>query len=192
MDQLTTRRLLLRPWSEDDRAHFAELATDPRVVRYVGDGTTWSRERIDDVFERQLRHWAEHRFGWRAVLEKESAGRLGGPPCSTGRWAGFVGLNHVGPEATEITDDEVEIGWWLRPATWGRGIATEAAFALRDEAFDRAGLDRIIGRYQPDNVASGRIMARLGMTVERDAAGRHGEVIRIYALSRERWLQLAE
>lgn len=147
-------------------------------MRYIGDGSTWSPERIDDVFERQLHHWQDHLFGWRAVLLRE-----------TGEWAGFVGLNHVGPEATEVTGDEVEIGWWLRPGMWGRGIATEAAVALRDEGFERAGLDRIIGRYQPDNVASGRIMARLGMTVERDAVGRHGETIRIYALEREQWLR---
>ncbi|HEX2056919.1 MAG TPA: GNAT family N-acetyltransferase [Actinomycetota bacterium] len=181
MDQPTTRRLLLRPWSEQDRAHFAALARDPRVVRYIGDGSTWSPERIDDVFERQVRHWDEHGFGWRAALLRE-----------TGEWVGFVGLNHVGPEAIEITGDEVEIGWWINPDVWGRGIATEAALTLRDEGFDRVGLDRIIGRYQPDNVASGRIMARLGMTVERDAVGRHGERIRIYALERDEWLRRAE
>ncbi|MDQ3952130.1 MAG: GNAT family N-acetyltransferase [Actinomycetota bacterium] len=173
---MTTRRLALRPWSEDDRSHFAELATDPVVVRYIGDGSTWSRVRTDDVFERQLRHWKEHGFGWRAAVLRE-----------TSEWVGFLGLNHVGPEATEITGDEIEIGWWLRPDAWGRGLATEGAMALRDEGFSRVGLDRIIGRYQPDNVASGRIMETLGMTVERDATGRHGEAIRIYALSREQW-----
>lgn len=145
-------------------------------MRYIGDGSTWGPERIDDVFERQLRHWPDHGFGWRAALVAE-----------TGLWVGFVGLNHVGPEATEITTDEVEIGWWLRPEAWGQGFATEGATALRDEAFGRAGLDRIIGRFRPENVASGRIMQRLGMTHDRDATGRHGEVVRIYALSRDAW-----
>ena len=176
MDQLATRRLVLRPWDESDRRHFAELAADPLVVRYIGDGSTWSRARTDDVFERQLRHWDEHGFGWRAAVLRE-----------TSEWAGLIGLNHVGPEATEITGDEVDFGWWLRPHVWGRGIATEGAVALRDEAFSRVGLDRIIGRHQPDNVASGRIMKTLGMAVERDAVGRHGEAIRIYALSRDEW-----
>lgn len=144
-------------------------------MRHIGDGSTWGPERIDDVFERQLRHWDEHGFGWRAALLDDA------------QWAGFVGLNHIGPEATEITTDEVEIGWWLSPDLWGRGLATEGALALRDEAFGRVGLERIIGRYHPENVASGRIMQRLGMSHERDATGRHGDLVRIYALAREAW-----
>jgi RimJ/RimL family protein N-acetyltransferase len=97
----------------------------------------------------------------------------------------------VGPEATEIENkDEVEIGWWIKPSVWRRGYATEGALALRDEAFERVGLDRIIGRHRPANVASGRIMERLGMTFEREAVGRHREVVRICALDRARWLRL--
>ncbi len=181
MDRLATSRLVLRPWSDEDRGGFTELATDPRVVRFIGDGGVWTRERIDDVFERQLRHWDDHGFGWRAALL-----------ASTREWAGFVGLNHVGPEATEVTGDEVEIGWWLRPQLWGQGFATEGAVALRDEAFGRAGLERIIGRHKPENVASGRIMRTLGMTFERDAVGRHGDVVRICALERPAWRRLSE
>lgn len=181
MTQLRTRRLLLRPWSRDDREAFGALASDPRVTQYIGDGSTWTRERTDDVFERQLRHWDEHGFGWRAAILAE-----------TSEWAGFVGPNHVGPEATEVTGDEVEIGWWLRPELWGRGLATEGAVALRDEAFATVGLERIIGRHKPDNVASGCIMEKLGMTFERDALGRHGDVVRICTLTREAWSRLSE
>jgi hypothetical protein len=63
-------------------------------------------------------------------------------------------VEYTGPEATEIPVPEVEIGWWLDPALWGKGLALEGELALRDEAFRRVGLDRIIGRYQPDNLAS--------------------------------------
>ena len=166
----------MRPWSQEDRGAFAALARDPRVMLHIGDGSTWGPERIAEVFDRQLAHWDEHGFGWRAALLAD-----------TSEWAGFVGLNHVGPEATEIPGDEVEIGWWLRPDLWRCGLATEGALALRDEAFTGAGLERIIGRFHPVNVASGRIMQRLRMTHERDATGRHGDLVRIYALSKEAW-----
>jgi RimJ/RimL family protein N-acetyltransferase len=180
MDVLETDRLLLEPWSEGRRADFTSLAEDPRVMRYIGDGSTWTRERSDQVFSHQVDHWVQHAFGWRAATLK-----------STGVWVGFIGLNYVGPEATEIEDkDEVEIGWWLSPSVWRQGYATEGALALRDEAFERVGLDRIIGRHRPANVASGRIMERLGMTFEREALGRHREVVRICALERARWLRL--
>ncbi|MDQ4024265.1 MAG: GNAT family N-acetyltransferase [Actinomycetota bacterium] len=179
MDVLKTRRLVLCPWAEADRDLFAALARDERVIRFISDGSTWSDDRIADVFDRQLRHWAEHGFGWYAAST-----------ASDGEWVGFVGLNHVGPEATEVAADEVEIGWWLDPKAWGRGLATEGAVAARDDAFERAGLERVIGRYQPENAASGAIMKKLGMAFERDARGRHGETVRIYALARAEWLRL--
>jgi RimJ/RimL family protein N-acetyltransferase len=180
MDVLETDRLLLEPWSEGGRADFVTLAADPRVMRYIGDGSTWGRERTDEVFTRQLDHWRQHDFGWRAATLK-----------STGVWVGFIGLNYVGSEAVEIDNkDEVEIGWWLKPSVWHQGYATEGALVLRDEAFERVGLDRIIGRHRLENVASGRIMKCLGMSFEREAVGRHGEVIRICALDRARWLGL--
>jgi len=150
-------------------------------VRYIGDGTTWNAERAKDVSERNSRHWDEHGFGWRSARDKRTA-----------TWIGFIGLNHVPEEAIEITEpDEVEIGWWIDPSYWGRGLAKEGAPALRDEGFGRVGLARIIGRWRPENTASGRIMERLGMTFERDATGRHGEMVRIHAMSRRDWTERA-
>lgn len=179
MNALETPRLILEPWSEEDREPFAALAADPKVMRYIADGSTWNKKRTDQVFDRQLRHWTEHGFGWRSAIQKTTSRRMG-----------FVGINKVGPEATEITEDEVEIGWWLHPSVWRQGFAKEGAFALRDEGFAQVALERLIGRYQPPNVASGRIMKALGMTFERDAVGRHGDLVRICALHRDHWLKL--
>lgn len=177
---LHTDRLVLRRMDGSTRPHFARLARDPNVTRFLGDGSTWSDERIEEVFTWVLAHWDEQGFGWRAAFDRE-----------TDEFVGFIGLNYVGPEATEIPDkDEVEIGWWIDPAFWGRGFATEGARSVRDEAFARVGLDRIIGRHQKANPASGRIMEKLGMTFEREAVGRHGDVVRIFILNRDRWLQL--
>jgi RimJ/RimL family protein N-acetyltransferase len=67
----------------------------------------------------------------------------------------------------------------------------EGAFALRDEASGRIGLDRIIGRFQPDNSPSGLIMEKIGMRFELEAIGRHGDIVRIYALDRQEWLSLS-
>jgi RimJ/RimL family protein N-acetyltransferase len=82
MDVLETERLLLEPWSEARRADFATLAADPRVMRYIGEGSTWTRARTDEVFGRQLDHWEQHAFEWRAATLK-----------ATRAWVGFVGLN---------------------------------------------------------------------------------------------------
>ena len=177
MEVLDSERLALEPLDDRHRSDFARLAADPRVVRYIGDGRTWGRARSDEVFTRQLEHWSKHGFGWRSAIRR-----------TTGSWIGFIGLNYTGAEASEILVPEVEIVWWLDPSVWRRGFATEAAAVLRDEAFGRVGLDRIIGRYQPDNVASGRIMESIGMRFEREATGRHGERVRICALHRHDWI----
>jgi RimJ/RimL family protein N-acetyltransferase len=177
MEPIETTRLLLERWNEHHREEFAKLAANPRVMRYIGDGAVWDRVRSDEVFTLQLEHWSDHGFGWRSAIHR-----------TTGSWIGFIALNYTGPEATEIPAPEVEIGWWLDPDVWRKGLALEGAFALRDEAFGRIGLDRIIGRFQPDNLASARIMVRIGMRFEREAVGRHGEIVRIFALHREEWL----
>lgn len=171
-----TARLALEPWDAGRREDFARATAIPEVVRYIGSGETWSREKADRVFHRNIRHWVEHGFGWRSALERD-----------TGAWLGFLGLNHVPEEAVDSSPDDVEIGWWLLPEAWGRGLATEGAIALRDEAFERVGLERIVGRYDPRNRASGRIMEKLGMRHERDSVTKYGGPVRIYALEREDW-----
>jgi len=179
LSALSTERLVLEPWEESRRKDLARLATIPEVVRHIGDGEIWSKERADDVFDRNLRHWDEHEFGWRSAVERE-----------TGAWLGFIGLNYVPGDAVDSSADDVEIGWWLLPEAWGRGFATEGAVAVRDEAFERIGLDRIVGRYNPGNHASGRIMEKLGMRHERDGVTKHGGAVRIYVLERADWAAL--
>jgi RimJ/RimL family protein N-acetyltransferase len=176
LSALVTARLVLEPWEEGRREDFARATSIPEVVRYIGSGEAWSRERADEVFDRNLRHWEEHGFGWRSAVER-----------GTGAWLGFLGLNHVPEDAVDCPPDEVEIGWWLLPEAWGRGLATEGAVAVRDEAFEQVGLDRIVGRYDPRNHASGRIMEKLGMRHERDSFTKYGGPVRIYALEREAW-----
>jgi len=179
LSTLLTERLALEPWEAGRREDFARVTAIPEVVRYIGSGETWTRERAGEVFDRNLRHWDEHGFGWRSALDRE-----------TGAWLGFLGLNHVPEDALDCPPDEVEIGWWLLPESWGRGLATEGAVAVRDEAFERVGLDRIVGRYDPRNHASRRIMEKLGMRRERDSVTKYGGPVRIYALEREDWAAL--
>jgi RimJ/RimL family protein N-acetyltransferase len=75
------------------------------------------------------------------------------------RLIGAVGLT---PEK-----DTAELGYWLSPAHWGRGIATEAAQAVVGFGFERLGLARLTSGYFENNPASGRVLAKLGF-VETD------------------------
>lgn len=110
----------------------------------------------------------------------------------TGSWLGFVGLNIVGPGVEGVAPDEVEIGWWLIRSTWGQGYASEGAAVVRDEGFTRVGLGRVIARLQPANRASARVAEKIGMRLEREGAGRHGEALLIYGLDRPAWSRKAQ
>jgi RimJ/RimL family protein N-acetyltransferase len=177
MRTLTTARLELRPWQEDFAADLARLSSDSRVMRFIGDGRPWSWERTADRHQECLRHWAEHGFGWRGIIDN-------------GEFAGVAALNRLGTLVPGIEEDAIEIGWWVDPRSWGRGIATEAALALRDEAFGDLDAERIAARYQPANEASGRIMVKIGMRVHGDAPGTGGRPVRVYGLSRADWREL--
>lgn len=177
MRTLTTARLELRPWEDGFAGDLARLSSDERVMRFIGDGRTWSRERAAERHQECLRHWAEHGFGWRAIIDG-------------GAFTGVAALNRLGAIVPGIEEDAIEIGWWVDPRAWGRGIATEAALALRDEAFGGLGAGRIVARYQPANEASGRIMVKLGMRVHGDRPGKGGRPVRVYELGRADWQEL--
>jgi len=164
---LRTDRLVLERWDEARLEEFVVLCADPEVMRFIGLGVTWDRARAEEASVRALERWREFGFGRRSLIED-------------GRWLGFVEINLVGPGVAGVEPDEVEIGWWLARSAWGKGFATEGACAIRDEGFERVGLERLIGRFQPANVASGRIMEKLGMRYERESTGRHDEPLSIY------------
>lgn len=173
---METERLLLRPWSPEDLEALGAVFARPEVWRYpLGRGFT--REETRAFLERQLGYRAAGEPFVRAAVLRE-----------TGKLIGYVGLSvpHWLPEALPA----VEIGWRLDPDHWGRGLATEGARAALSQGFEQLGLDEIIAIYQPENVASGRVMERLGMRFARDTVDPvRGVALRVYSLSREEWAQ---
>jgi ribosomal-protein-alanine N-acetyltransferase len=57
----------------------------------------------------------------------------------------------------------IELGYDLASEYWGRGLATEAACAVRDYAFATLGLDRLVSLIRADNRASQRVAEKVGM-----------------------------
>jgi RimJ/RimL family protein N-acetyltransferase len=171
---LETARLRLEPWDDSHFERFAAFMRIPEVIRYI------RRQPLDhevavEHHERSLLEWDQHGFGKRAIIERE-----------TDRWLGFAELNLVGP-GKGSRDDDVEIGYFIEPARWGEGIATEAALELRDEAFGRCGLSELIGRCRVENVASARVLAKVGFSRLRPFEFDDGIVVEIHHLQREQW-----
>jgi ribosomal-protein-alanine N-acetyltransferase len=63
---------------------------------------------------------------------------------------------------------EIEVGFRLVRSCWGKGYATEAAGAVRDYAFDMLTVSRLISLVDPQNIASIRVVEKLGMCYEKD------------------------
>lgn len=147
--RLTTERLVLRAFRPDDRAAFAELHADPRVMRFLGPPL--SREASDALLDRFAAHFAEHGFGiW--ALEVPGVASL----------AGCVGLSI--PRFSAHFTPCVEVAWRLAAAHWGRGYATEGARAALRFGFGACGLAEIVAFTARENRPSRAVMERLGMS----------------------------
>ncbi len=142
-------RLLLRGWRAGDRAPFAALNADPRVMEHFPH--TLDRAGSDDLVDRFEAGWRANGFGQWAIERIED-----------GQFLGFAGLSRPSFEA-HFTP-AVEVGWRLARAAWGHGYATEAAIAAVGFGFETLGLDEIVSFTVPGNVRSRAVMERLGMT----------------------------
>jgi RimJ/RimL family protein N-acetyltransferase len=170
---LHTARLTLDPWTESDLKLLADLARTPAVTRYIGDGTIWTDARIADVGAHISEHWRDHGFGWRVA-------RVDDAPI------GLIALSFAG-DGAGVAADEYEIGWWLAPSAWGRGLAREGAAAVRDEAFERIRAPSILARIQPANAGSLAVAAAIGLIHETESTGRGREPIAVLRLGADRW-----
>jgi RimJ/RimL family protein N-acetyltransferase len=147
--EIETPRLRLRAWKPEDRAPFAALNADPRVVEFLPGPL--AREESDAVADRIEAHFAAHGFGWWAVEIP-----------SVAPFVGFIGLAR--PRFTAHFTPCVEIGWRLAAEHWGRGYATEGARAALEFGFTRLGLSEIVSLTVPANIRSRRVMEKLGLT----------------------------
>jgi RimJ/RimL family protein N-acetyltransferase len=148
---ITTDRLRLRGWRDDDLDAMAAINLDVEVAKWLGGVN--SRAQTLARMEAWVAHWQEHGFGQWAIEELEA-----------GRLVGRVGFTHH--DDWTVSGHDAEIGWVLAREAWGRGYATEAARAALDWALQhqRPNLETIISITRPDNVRSRRVMEKLGLT----------------------------
>lgn len=151
MDQLVTPRLLLRPFTPSDVEIVHPIYADPDVMRFVATGPmadiAHTRRLLDDYTDHQLRHG----YSFWAVIEQAS-----------GALIGDAGLYRT-------PAGEVELGYTLGSAWWGRGYATEAAGTWLRVAFRELDVEEVVALAEPANTGSLHVLEKLGM---RRAGGR--------------------
>ena len=149
---LSTPRMVLRPYEADDLAALHELFGREDVVRYL----PWAPMTLDDA-----RAKMEQRVLQTRLVVDSDAIVLAAIEIATDR--------HVGEFMLRLTNAEsrqAEVGWSLRPDAQGKGLATEGARTMLRLGFDLFGFHRITAGCDPRNLASLRVMARLGMRRE--------------------------
>jgi RimJ/RimL family protein N-acetyltransferase len=159
---IETQRMRLSRWQPADAVAFRPIAQDPLVMRFVNNGEPWSDAKVREFIARQMKHAKSNGFCFWKIQRKPD-----------GRLIGLCGL-----QALRLGSRwEVEIGWWLTPPNWGRGLASEAASAVMTEALKDLSINRIVAIAIPENRASRRIMQKIGMRYERNVLHRGFDVV---------------
>jgi ribosomal-protein-alanine N-acetyltransferase len=147
--ELTTARLRLRGWRDEDRAPLAAMGMDPEVMEFFPG--LLDRAASDAMFDRIVAHQDLHGFGlWAVEIPERGL-----------RFAGFVGIVRCNFDA-HFTP-AIEVGWRLCRPAWGGGYATEGGQAALAYGFDVVGADEIVSLTSVGNRRSRAVMERLGM-----------------------------
>lgn len=163
--RVETPRLLLRALRVDDLDAFAQNFADP--VSSVFTGGVVDRRTSWRMLTSSAGLWLLTGGGWWAVEER-----------ATGAFVGTVGAFF-----RETAPEQVELGWTVVRAHWGRGIATEAATAAARYAFETQRAPCLHAYIDPKNVASVRVALHIGMHYEGEALF-YGEPSGRYRLER--------
>ncbi len=164
MPEIETTRLRLRHLTLDDLDDLFRIYSNPEVMKYIGKGARTKDETLAALIK-MSEHW-QHGFGMWATVHKDSGSMIG--RC------GLCFLDNT---------PEVELGYTIDKPYWNQGLATEASLAILKYGFEQVGLDRIVAIARPQNIASQRVMQKVGMKYEKNAHYYNSDVV-YYALSR--------
>lgn len=143
---IETERLLLRTFTTDDAQLIFDLNQDPDITKYTLDPVRNLGQANEILIKTILPQYALYNHGRWAVHTKPDLQFIG--------WCGLKAR----PERNEI-----DLGYRFLKSAWGKGYATESAFACLKYGFEKLQLPRIIGRAMPENIASLKVLEKCGM-----------------------------
>jgi len=166
---LETSRLTLRPFREKDVDPLSALMANQDFMRFsLG---VYTREQTIGFLEKLL-----------ALQNANKPSLFAAVLRSNEMLFGYCGFYHQHIDGV----DEIEIGYRMHPDYWNKGLATEAAGAVRDHAFRDLKLPRVISLIHPENIPSRRVAEKIGMSLEKQTIYR-GFPTNVFSLSRARW-----
>ena len=172
---LETKRLLLRRLEMGDLDNLFALYSDPDVRRYFPEGTLTLDETREELEWFLNGHPQHPELGLWATIHIE-----------TNRFIGRCGLLPW----TIDGQYEVEIAYTLAKEFWGQGLATEAARAIRDYAYEQLHLTRLICLIDHDNQASIRVAEKTGLRFEKEGLDDKGPYV-LYSVNKAETSRMA-
>ncbi|MDT0554575.1 GNAT family N-acetyltransferase [Patiriisocius hiemis] len=149
---IETERLLLQKISLDDKEEMLRLHSNPEVQMYTGEPPVASIEEMEAAIHARIKDYKKYGYGrWATFIKNEM------------QFIGWAGLAYL-PEF-----DEIDLGYRFLPEYWGMGFATEVSRAILKYGFDTLKLKRIIAIAMKENVASIRVMEKVGMEFDKFA-----------------------
>lgn len=142
---LETERLFLRPLDENDEESVYAMRSDEDVMRFIREPQ--NREETKDWIRLVSSLWEKDKLGFCAVIKKETNEFLG--------WCGIWRLRETG---------ELEVGYAIAKDFWRKGFATEAAARFLEYAFQNLNPEKVVAVAEPKNIASRRVMEKIGMS----------------------------
>lgn len=181
---LETERLILRQFTQADADNLLELNSDPDVVRFTPD----ANQPIDyiiiqnELLPKYIAYYEKYAgYGVWAAIEKSSQEFIG--------WFYFRPVVYASYFNSALANaSDIELGYRLRKNAWGKGYATEGAKALVLKGFSQLGTQRVIAVALDVNLASRRVMEKVGLKFEKKVFyEENGQelVICVYALNKD-------
>ena len=158
---LTTPRLVLRPWVEDDAENLYRFAKDP----LVGPPAGWPPHTSVENSREIIRTVLSARETYAMVLRYDTRDTVSGEVIAAGTPVGSVGIMFKGCGSyPHMANSEAEIGYWVALPLWGRGLVPEAVTAIQERCFTALGLDGLWCGYYEGNEKSRRVQEKCGFS----------------------------
>ena len=149
---IETPRLLLREITISDTSAMLRLHSNPKVQQYTGDPIIKSKAAMETAIKERINNYKKYGYGrWATILKEDNS------------FIGWAGLDYL----FEI--DEIDLGYRFLPEYWGQGFATEACTGILGYGFNQLKIKKIIALAFKENLASIRVMEKIGMVFYQQA-----------------------
>lgn len=172
-----TKNLILRPIELSDFDRLFEIYSNPLVMKYIYDGSLFSKEKTMVRIHECIDHWKKYGFGFNVMIEKSTSGT-----------AGYCVLRHFDNCHPKL-EGKIEIGYILNQPFWNKGYATEAVKACIKIGFEQHHFNEILATILPENIASQNVVKKAGMTHVEDLID-HNLLHQIYSITNEQYYHL--